>query len=122
MFFKQKRAYEMRMSDWSSDVCSSDQIEQVQRVDDHLHVGGALALGDVELLLRLDRVAVCDPAPALERRFLPVAVGTADVDCAELRQDGQNRVERIGRRVVGVYQERDVGGGDRKSTRLNSSH
>src|SRR3546814_18055151 len=23
-FFKQKKAYEMRMSDWSSDVCSSD--------------------------------------------------------------------------------------------------
>src|SRR3546814_13610025 len=23
-FFKQKAAYEMRMSDWSSDVCSSD--------------------------------------------------------------------------------------------------
>src|SRR3546814_4980717 len=24
MFFKQKTAYEMRISDWSSDVCSSD--------------------------------------------------------------------------------------------------
>src|SRR3546814_3793034 len=24
LFFKQKRAYEMRISDWSSDVCSSD--------------------------------------------------------------------------------------------------
>src|SRR3546814_6441481 len=24
VFFKQKTAYEMRMSDWSSDVCSSD--------------------------------------------------------------------------------------------------
>src|SRR3546814_4129514 len=27
-FFKQKTAYEMRISDWSSDVCSSDLIEQ----------------------------------------------------------------------------------------------
>src|SRR3546814_4352488 len=27
-FFKQKTAYEMRMSDWSSDVCSSDLPEQ----------------------------------------------------------------------------------------------
>src|SRR3546814_2244656 len=26
-FFKQKTAYEMRISDWSSDVCSSDLIE-----------------------------------------------------------------------------------------------
>src|SRR3546814_8991873 len=26
-FFKQKTAYEMRISDWSSDVCSSDLVE-----------------------------------------------------------------------------------------------
>src|SRR3546814_1487469 len=26
-FFKQKTAYEMRMSDWSSDVCSSDLLK-----------------------------------------------------------------------------------------------
>src|SRR3546814_5383018 len=28
-FFKQKTAYEMRISDWSSDVCSSDLSDQV---------------------------------------------------------------------------------------------
>src|SRR3546814_9572815 len=28
-FFKQKTAYEMRISDWSSDVCSSDLVEPV---------------------------------------------------------------------------------------------
>src|SRR3546814_2134908 len=28
-FFKQKTAYEMRISDWSSDVCSSDLLEIV---------------------------------------------------------------------------------------------
>src|SRR3546814_9238741 len=28
-FFKQKTAYEMRISDWSSDVCSSDLLEPV---------------------------------------------------------------------------------------------
>src|SRR3546814_18782769 len=27
-FFKQKTAYEMRISDWSSDVCSSDLVEE----------------------------------------------------------------------------------------------
>src|SRR3546814_10042798 len=27
LFFKQKTAYEMRISDWSSDVCSSDLIK-----------------------------------------------------------------------------------------------
>src|SRR3546814_4515851 len=27
-FFKQKTAYEMRISDWSSDVCSSDLVQR----------------------------------------------------------------------------------------------
>src|SRR3546814_11337927 len=29
-FFKQKTAYEMRISDWSSDVCSSDLIDMTK--------------------------------------------------------------------------------------------
>src|SRR3546814_7824140 len=33
-FFKQKTAYEMRISDWSSDVCSSDLGAPPQRVVD----------------------------------------------------------------------------------------
>src|SRR3546814_3188737 len=36
-FFKQKTAYEMRISDWSSDVCSSDLIEAMF-IDDIVHV------------------------------------------------------------------------------------
>src|SRR3546814_15311625 len=51
-FFKQKTAYEMRISDWSSDVCSSDlltflsqQIEQREQYQpqhiDHVPVGRA---------------------------------------------------------------------------------
>src|SRR3546814_16659340 len=30
-FFKQKTAYEMRISDWSSDVCSSDLVQVATR-------------------------------------------------------------------------------------------
>src|SRR3546814_8479514 len=38
-FFKQKTAYEMRISDWSSDVCSSD-------LDlDRRHIAGAIEIG-----------------------------------------------------------------------------
>src|SRR3546814_2096748 len=32
-FFKQKTAYEMRISDWSSDVCSSDLHHDTQTCD-----------------------------------------------------------------------------------------
>src|SRR3546814_4710515 len=31
-FFKQKTAYEMRISDWSSDVCSSDLMRESNRI------------------------------------------------------------------------------------------
>src|SRR3546814_2551021 len=37
-FFKQKTAYEMRISDWSSDVCSSDLVNPnrlADRLDEH---------------------------------------------------------------------------------------
>src|SRR3546814_10907065 len=37
-FFKQKTAYEMRISDWSSDVCSSDLI--IERRVKRQSVGG----------------------------------------------------------------------------------
>src|SRR3546814_9113805 len=33
-FFKQKTAYEMRISDWSSDVCSSDLGDRCAGADD----------------------------------------------------------------------------------------
>src|SRR3546814_1935176 len=35
-FFKQRTAYEMRISDWSSDVCSSDLLDASARA--HRHV------------------------------------------------------------------------------------
>src|SRR3546814_4573621 len=40
-FFKQKTAYEMRISDWSSDVCSSDLLRVVDIED-----GEAIAIPD----------------------------------------------------------------------------
>src|SRR3546814_3784477 len=34
LFFKQKTAYEMRISDWSSDVCSSD-LEPINKIENY---------------------------------------------------------------------------------------
>src|SRR3546814_14001675 len=36
-FFKQKTAYEMRISDWSSDVCSSDLIRIKEDITDEVY-------------------------------------------------------------------------------------
>src|SRR3546814_7267075 len=48
-FFKQKTAYEMRISDWSSDVCSSDLAVRTVAVE-----GDA---ADREVFLGVDRAA-----------------------------------------------------------------
>src|SRR3546814_3624377 len=37
VFFKQKTAYEMRISDWSSDVCSSDLADQGLQTGNEAH-------------------------------------------------------------------------------------
>src|SRR3546814_4383124 len=54
-FFKQKTAYEMRISDWSSDVCSSDLYPQkminvplAPGIDWKSHAGLAAATSAVE--------------------------------------------------------------------------
>src|SRR3546814_21061292 len=49
--FKQKTAYEMRISDWSSDVCSSD-LRRIFRVPRD-PVGLILGIGFVNILERL---------------------------------------------------------------------
>src|SRR3546814_9354003 len=63
-FFKQKQAYEMRISDWSSDVCSSDLLAEELATDQFiaqrigLRLGGASgwpSLGRVLFPVHLDR-------------------------------------------------------------------
>src|SRR3546814_10514240 len=44
-FFKQKTAYEMRISGWSSDVCSSDLVARDRRPVDHDKIGAGILAG-----------------------------------------------------------------------------
>src|SRR3546814_5795420 len=63
-FFKQKTAYEMRISDWSSDVCSSDLL------------GGAAKIAFLPPVHRRDIDAIeADHAP---REFLQPECGAAE--------------------------------------------
>src|SRR3546814_11548120 len=50
-FFKQKTAYEMRISDWSSDVCSSDLEADTLTIDGEFAAG--LSVGADHLVLRV---------------------------------------------------------------------
>src|SRR3546814_17324473 len=48
-FFKQKTAYEMRISDWSSDVCSSDLATGCgSLINLHFHRGAIRAVQDYQ--------------------------------------------------------------------------
>src|SRR3546814_7509803 len=99
-FFKQKTAYEMRISDWSSDVCSSDLREDRENTE-----GPDLETGDVRRLLDgVLVVAECveeaeiGPADDLETDFLGVAGDSG----AEITK--QRLLHLFGR----VHQERQI--------------
>src|SRR3546814_12668695 len=92
-FFKQKTAYEMRISDWSSDVCSSDLL-------DHGIVDAAASQGGHQVLdgADADPVVIADERaelgvghPVPDRRDRPSASGDVDAD------EGDPRVHEIGR-------------------------
>src|SRR3546814_2220865 len=74
-FFKQKTAYEMRISDWSSDVCSSDLVVDLARGADQRGLFGRGA--DEEP--RIDRDAMpADAGAGRQDVDARVAVGEAD--------------------------------------------
>src|SRR3546814_6193827 len=70
-FFKQKTAYEMRISDWSSDVCSSDLLDQ-HVVDAELDAAAFEA--GVELAAQLEQRIEADRSE--ERRVGKECVST----------------------------------------------
>src|SRR3546814_3509955 len=98
-FFKQKTAYEMRISDWSSDVCSSDLLPE--------------PLGKAAALLRTPRRRGAQQHDADQRRqhrrrqhaeFGLAHQLAAIAECEAADEQAHRETE------------------DRKSTRLNSSH
>src|SRR3546814_5158448 len=97
-FFKQKTAYEMRISDWSSDVCSSDLGQQLQTDGDHAEAAD-MRIGE-------DGGQARPVAMRRPRRIRYVA------QSVEMQRPGHGHPGN----------QADKSAGDRKSTRLNSSH
>src|SRR3546814_20580137 len=107
-FFKQKTAYEMRISDWSSDVCSSDlavaDAEQRQAAVEHLPRRGGRTLHRGRL-----RTAGQDDALWRERRDLvrvvvPGPDFAVDAQLADATRDQLRvlRAEVEAEEIVGV--------------------
>src|SRR3546814_2907466 len=81
-FFKQKTAYEMRISDWSSDVCSSDLI--IGRLGDEGHQPRRLDPDDVVRPARFDQAHPPRPVLGQPRRRRAPRAAAADNDDVEL--------------------------------------
>src|SRR3546814_3347583 len=64
-FFKQKTAYEMRISDWSSDVCSSDLLHRQAGQVEHEDAAGILRR---DIVVDVGVIAVLDLDPRSEER------------------------------------------------------
>src|SRR3546814_2380076 len=111
-FFKQKTAYAMRISDWSSDVCSSDLLMNLQRAE-------KLVPGKEFIEVQFANGA------ALKAKSVIISTGAR---WRQMNVPGENEYRNKGvaycphcdgplfkgKRVAVI--------GDRKSTRLNSSH
>src|SRR3546814_7941234 len=84
-FFKQKTAYEMRISDWSSDVCSSDL--RLQRLPEGDTTGCRGAQGVRGRLERVDHglVARLGAAPGRDTRSEERRVGKECVSTCRSR-------------------------------------
>src|SRR3546814_5742972 len=109
----------MRISDWSSDVCSSD-----------LH----LAIRGVPFVA-IDTAGLRETGDVVEREGIArarAAVATADIVLAMAGEDGRFEPVETQAPVIRVMSRSDLSGEpagpdsdgiqDRKSTRLNSSH
>src|SRR3546814_2206251 len=104
-FFKQKTAYEMRISDWSSDVCSSDLLNS----GIHATIAGVVAALTIPMRGKDDDTMLEHMehglAPWSAYLIVPIfGFANAGVDFS-------------GTGIEGVFAPLD-----RKSTRLNSSH
>src|SRR3546814_2649753 len=93
-FFKQKTAYEMRISDWSSDVCSSDldgaahQLQGVDREERILAEGRDAVAANEPLALPLHLLALVSDALEIvgRRRVAGQLVDAAEIGRAPCRE------------------------------------
>src|SRR3546814_7037274 len=91
-FFKQKTAYEMRISDWSSDVCSSDLAARRPLDFGHQQIA--------EQLWNIDRIYLgVGGRKPLAAQPIPIAVGVVQPLVVDLLQKAFCR-DRVGAEIA----------------------
>src|SRR3546814_4498234 len=106
-FFKQKTAYEMRISDWSSDVCSSDLDQLRHPVTRENFEDGDEADRD-ELCRQLERAVAAAPFAFQRVEFAAAAPSCALLSAQTFRGDLFQRSEerRVGKECVSTCRSR----------------
>src|SRR3546814_5429224 len=127
----------MRISDWSSDVCSSDlqgkTIAPVQEMCGKLKAAlDARHSSDTLILARTDSLAVEGFDAAMDRAeaYLACGVDALFIEALRSKDELPEAAKRFGARIPllahmvegGITPLHTVGDFDRKRTRLNSSH
>src|SRR3546814_11085774 len=97
-FFKQKTAYEMRISDWSSDVCSSDLLPERMIAADPDHFLNRHLAGQIKVEGALDPRVVaeyrrCYRDPATRHAICEDYRDAASIDLDHDSADGKRRTE-----------------------------
>src|SRR3546814_13190077 len=104
-FFKQKTAYEMRISDWSSDVCSSDLVDAVAARGGDRAAIGRMADVPVAGAGRIDLDAAVEPGLAQARTQRALGHRRA----ADVAQADHQQALRLRHRSPPRSEERRVG-------------
>src|SRR3546814_9917849 len=137
-FFKQKTAYEMRIRDWSSDVCSSDLIASfvlaherfiAERNTPRYEAARERLAGT---MLLVDETSMVSASDMLKLHQISAAMGVDKLVLVGDRQQLSSidwgkafaMIQAAGATMVRMTQNIRIGkpGQDRKSTRLNSSN
>src|SRR3546814_7039828 len=117
-FFKQKTAYEMRISDWSSDVCSSDLTTLIGFAGAPWTVASYMLEGGSSKDFAIGKRWAYGAPQAMQRLIDLLVEATGDYLIAQI--DAGAEAVQVFDSWAGVWPEAQLR--DRKSTRLNSSH
>src|SRR3546814_4882956 len=93
-FFKQKTAYELRISDWSSDVCSSDLL---------LARGQGRGIARVVIAIAISFIHLADLAIADIARAL---LGGVQIGCRKDELRARSEERRVGKECVSTCRSR----------------
>src|SRR3546814_2273465 len=132
-FFKQKTAYEMRISDWSSDVCSSDLGRLVGKLMDGLRDVARIHRGTFRLTPNQNLIIAgvnSEDRPAIEAVLQEYGIGEKSVSmvrrnsmacvalptCALAMAESERYLPDLMTKIEALLERSE------EHTRLNSSH